>query len=93
MNSDDSLCILRGFGQLHCRLLVQRQLEIHDLEQELKDLDALDNQTSDTRYRLQSVKHEEHWDSRQRDLMDKISTKLREYGKASPRLFFKPDLF
>jgi hypothetical protein len=63
--------------------MLHRQLELHELEQELKQLDAKDDATEERRYRLQSVEYWEGLDTAQKDLLEKISTKLREYGKTN----------
>jgi hypothetical protein len=81
INSNDNFCIWRSFGQLHCRVLIQKLLELQALERELKDLDAQDDLSPDTRYRLQIGEHCDGWDTTQKDLIDKITCKLSEYGK------------
>jgi len=80
MNSNDNVCIYKKFGQLHCRLLLHRQLELYSLEQELNKLDAKDDETDEKRYRLQCVEHCQEWDPAQKNLLDKIVPKLTEYG-------------
>jgi hypothetical protein len=80
INSGDNLCIW-SFGQLHCRILIQKLLELQALERELKDLDAQDDLSPDTRYRLQVGEHYDGWDTTQKELIDKIACKLSEYGK------------
>jgi hypothetical protein len=66
---------------------MQKQLELQALERELKDLDAQDDLTPETRYRLQIGEHRNGWDETQKELIDKIACKLSEYGKRS---FYSP---
>lgn len=62
-------------------MLIQKTLELNALEKELEDLDAQDDQAEETRYRLQIGEHYDGWDPTQKDLIDKISGKLADYGK------------
>jgi hypothetical protein len=59
-------------------------LELHALEKKLKELDAKDDQADETRYRLHIGEHCDGWDTTQKDLIDKIASKLSEYGKQNP---------
>jgi len=78
--SDDNFAIFRKFGQLNCRVLLHLQAEITALQEELADLDRSDAcEGSTTSYRLQSCKHQEGWDTRQRDTIHQLQGKLAIY--------------
>lgn len=81
INSNDNFCMWRSFGQLHCRVLMQKLLELQTLERDLKELDARDDLCPETRYRLQIGEHCDGWDRTQKELLDKIFCVLLEYGK------------
>jgi hypothetical protein len=55
--------------------------EITRLEKELDDLDISDANNPDMAYRLRRNEWYEGWDTTQRDLLEKLRTKLLEYGK------------
>lgn len=42
VNSDLNLMLFRGFGQLHARVLLQKQDEITEIEQQLNELDKIE---------------------------------------------------
>lgn len=42
VNSDLDLMLFRGFGQLHARVLLQKQDEITEIEQQLNELDKIE---------------------------------------------------
>jgi hypothetical protein len=74
------------YGQMHCRVMLQKQLELHALEQELKELDAKDIQDENMEWRLRMGEYREGiCDPTQKNLIDKIASKLAEYGKYNQR--------
>jgi hypothetical protein len=84
LSSNDDWAIFRGFKEIHARILSQLQVELTELEKELRELDKGDEHTA-TRYRLRmTVPHKDGMDTVQRDLLDKIKAKTKEYGAALP---------
>lgn len=77
-DSDDTFSMYRRFGPYAARVLVHRELEINELTTSLDKLDEEDL-TTERKYRLQSIEHNEQWDATQRDLINKIQEKLSEY--------------
>jgi hypothetical protein len=80
LNSSDDFAILRRFGKLHMRMLVQLQVELTLLEEELDKMDKSDD-GSEFEYRLRSMEHKETWNQSRKELESKILVKLHEYGK------------
>ena len=72
--------IFRGFKRLHARILLQLEVEISQLEEALDKLDKEDHADPARRYRLTKTKHEKDWDPMQRNLLDQLREKLKEYG-------------
>jgi DNA-binding transcriptional regulator/RsmH inhibitor MraZ len=85
-NSDDDLVIFRVFNQSHIRILIQDEVEITKLEEDLKKLDFADDTNKATNYRLKNTMHEDGWDAERVNLMQKLRTKLIEYGKLPKEL-------
>jgi hypothetical protein len=83
LNSADSFAIFRRFGTAHCRVLLHLQVEITAIEEALDRLDTEDASEPGMLYRLRRHEWKEGWDTSQRDLLDKLSSKLSEYGKKS----------
>lgn len=83
LNSDDNFTIFRKFGQSHCRLLIQLQAEITELEQDLLQLDKSDSKEgSGTLHRLKRVSYLGGEDMVQKDKLNQLRKKLVDYGKA-----------
>ena len=78
MNSDPNFLICRKFGRLHVQVLLHLQDEIAELEEELEDLDKADYK--DDYRRLVSRRRDDELSGERRELLQKISTKLVEYG-------------
>jgi hypothetical protein len=55
--------------------------EITSIEKKLDDLDISDAKDPNMVYRLRRNEWYEGWDTAQRDLLEKLRTKLSEYGK------------
>lgn len=80
LDSNDSFCMYRRFGDEAARILLAKQIELDQLVQELHRLDKSDEASSDLDYRLHSVEYKEGtWDSTQKILLDKIELKLDKY--------------
>jgi hypothetical protein len=57
--------------------------EITSIEKELDALDRSDSKEKKMHYRLkrnERYEREEHWDTAQKDLLERLQTKLSEYG-------------
>ena len=86
LDSDDSFMMYRRFGQLHSRILLQKQDQLREMEQELLALDNKDNQMEDTQMFLRSREEDEMRDPPKRgrsrvELLGEIERVLMEYGK------------
>jgi hypothetical protein len=81
LNSADNYAIFRRFGTAHCRVLLHLMAEITSIEKKLDDLDISDAKDPNMVYRLRRNEWYEGWDTAQRDLLEKLRTKLSEYGK------------
>ena len=64
------------------RVLLHLTCEITALEKELDALDEADSNAF-TRYRLRRNEFHEGWDSKQKELLEKLKGKLVEYGMKS----------
>jgi hypothetical protein len=82
-SSDDDLAIFRRFDQVRFRLLLQLEIEMTELEKELFDLDHKDAVDPNRNHRLIRTKHLNGWDNTQRELLDKVRNKLKEYGEGT----------
>lgn len=78
MNSDENFLMCRKYGFLHNRVLLYRQDELRELEQELLSMDKAANKTDDTMLKCRT--REERSSGARRDLINKIDDKLREYN-------------
>ena len=79
LDSNDSFCMFRRFGDEGARILLAKEIELDQLVQELRRLDKSDEASSDLDYRLHSVEYKDTWDSTQKILLDKIEVKLDKY--------------
>jgi hypothetical protein len=78
MNSDKNFLIYRKYGFLHSRVLLYRQDELRELEQELLAMDKTVNKTDDTMLKCRT--REERSSGERRNLINKIDDKLCEYN-------------
>jgi hypothetical protein len=79
MNSDENFLMCRKYGFLHNRVLLYRQDELRELEQELLKMDKQANKADDTT--LKSRTREERFTGEERRaLINKIDDKLKEYN-------------
>ena len=75
--------IFRRFGTAHCRVLLHLMAEITSIEMDLDALDKSDSKDKKMHYRLkrnERYERKEHWDTAQKDLLERLQTKLSEYG-------------
>ncbi|MCJ1378889.1 hypothetical protein MMC17_001988 [Xylographa soralifera] len=75
---DPNFLICRKFGELHLRVLLHRQDELAELEEELECLDK--NDYADDFRKLKSRRRDYAVDSDRKDLLLKIEEKLAAYG-------------
>lgn len=88
-NSDPSFRIYKRFGTLRNRIILYRQQEIAQLEEELNRLDEEDHQSNNGK--TQSLLWDkEEVDSKRMKLIDQIEEKLKNYGE--PLLFLEQTL-
>lgn len=78
INSDPSFLMCRRFGFLHTRVLLYRQDELAQLEQQLVELDV-DDADNNPKV-LISRELDEQQDSTRKDLIFGIDEKLKQYG-------------
>ena len=74
MDSDRSLCAFKQFGRLHARILLCKQDEILELQEQLDELDR----NEETSYFLQTRRHDHN--THRRDLLSKVGRELLEYS-------------
>ncbi|KAE9380003.1 hypothetical protein N431DRAFT_323543, partial [Stipitochalara longipes BDJ] len=78
LNSNDSFCIYRKFGNEAARLLLRKELELYDLATKLDELNKTDAE-GDLEWRLTTLEHHEKWDPVQHNLLNDIEVKLIAY--------------
>jgi len=79
LNSDPNFAIMRGFGELHCRVLLHREIELTTLEKELQKLDKEDEQNPDMEYRLRTIEYFDDGEDERRELVELIEERLSSY--------------
>ena len=79
---DPNFLICRKFGELHLRVLLHRQDELVEMEEELEYLDKADYK--DDYRKLRSRRRDYAIDSNRKNLLIKIEKKLKEYGVVYP---------
>lgn len=85
LNSDDSFMMYRRFGQLHSRLLLHKQDQLREMEEELLALDKRDDKLEDTQIYLKCRSEDDERDPPKRgrsrkELLEQIEKTLMEYG-------------
>ncbi len=80
MSSDDDFNMILGNKYLHTRVLLQKMVEIEELDKALSALDKRDATDPRRQWRLTHC-YEEGDDPEQRDLLKKIEVSLKEYGE------------
>jgi hypothetical protein len=78
MNSDENFLICRKYGLLHNRVLLHRQDELRELEQELLSKDKATNKLDGTMLKCRT--REERTSGETSDLINRIDAKLLEYN-------------
>jgi hypothetical protein len=80
LNSDENFLVCRKYGWLHSRILLYRQDELRELEQELLCMDkAADQQGKDTTT-LKCRERDERFSPERKQLINEIDAKLKEYN-------------
>lgn len=83
LNTDASFLIYRRFGYLRNRLLLDREIELAQLEVKLRDMDT--EQAKKWPAALMTIDPEGYRDDESlrsfRSVMDKVHQKLNEYGR------------
>lgn len=79
-NSDPTFRVYKRFGTLRNRLLLYRQFELWELEEELRSLDEKDHQLNNFKTRSLMIDGADT-ESKRVKLMDQIETKLKQYGR------------
>jgi DNA-binding Lrp family transcriptional regulator len=86
MNCNKDFLICRNYALLHNRVLLYRQDELRELEQELLFMDEAAKSLDDTM--LKSRSREERFSCEKRNLIDRIDTKLLQYNDVVQRTRF-----
>ena len=84
-NSNDSFCIFRKFGDVATRILETKQIKLCALIRQLQDLDKKDAEDESMRYRLSGIEHRGNWNTTQKDLLETIENKLKDYCEINCR--------
>lgn len=80
INSDENFLMCRRYGFLHTRVLLYRQDELRELEQDLLELDEEDKDTAPQMLTSREL-DDRRPNKERRDLIQKIDDKLKEYGE------------
>ncbi len=78
INSDPNFAIVRGFGNLHSRVLLHREIELATLEEELRIIDEADQNSSTER--LYTTQYFGEGEDKRKKLIDHIEQKMSAYG-------------
>lgn len=88
LDSDDCFMIYRRFGFLHARLLLNKQDELRELEEELRGMDQRDRigdakakKCLMSRTKDNSRDLPEGWDRSRKELFQEIEKRVMEYGR------------
>jgi hypothetical protein len=79
ISSNETFCLFRGFFPYACRILLHREIELEQLVKRLHQLDASDAANPEMMYRLSGVDLTEGLDPEQKELLQQIEIKIREY--------------
>ena len=85
LDSDDCFMIYRRFGFLHARLLLYKQDELKELEEDLRAMDLRDSRDKKTSKLLRSRRKDDLWKGHEgqetrKELLQRIENKTLEYG-------------
>ncbi|KAF2653324.1 hypothetical protein K491DRAFT_603067, partial [Lophiostoma macrostomum CBS 122681] len=80
LNSDENFLICRKYGWLHSRVLLYRQDELRELEQELLCMDKAAEQKGKDDTTLKCRERDEHFSPERKLLINDIDAKLKEYN-------------
>jgi hypothetical protein len=86
LDSDDSFMMYRRFGQLHSRLLLHKQDQLREMEEELFALDRRDDKLEETQLFIKCRAEDDERDPPTRgrsrkELLEEIQRTLLEYGR------------
>jgi hypothetical protein len=81
LDSDESFSIFRGFGTETARLLLIKEIELHQLVTKIHELDKADEADKSMAYRLASIEYCESWDRTLVDLLREYEAKINIYCK------------
>jgi hypothetical protein len=82
IGSANDFAVFRAFKNSHCRILLELEIEITEIERELDELDIADDANPGMQYRLRGMlPHEIGWDTARLELMARLKEKLKEYGE------------
>jgi len=84
LNSADSFAIYRRFGVSHCRILVQLEIEITQLEKYLSEIDRQDSADESMAWRLHTTEFPDSHNSPKKEVLEQLKSKLLVYGKCTP---------
>lgn len=79
LDSNESFCIFQRFGPYAARCLLHRQIELNQLCEQLRQLDAKDAADPTKQYRLNSIEYYKGMDDTQRKLLQDIEIKIGVY--------------
>ena len=77
--SDENFSIFRSFRLETTRLLVIKEIELHQLAKKIHELDIKDGENQAMQYRLTSIKHRGTWDDTLVKLLEELETKINVY--------------
>jgi hypothetical protein len=89
LNSNDNFAVFRRFGELSARVLIQLEIDLTDLEKQLRELDEKDAADPAMKHRLRGYENFKEWNNDQRVLVSQIQRKLDEYCKSTAVLIIK----
>lgn len=79
LSSDENFLMCRRYGLLHTRVMLYRQDELRELENELLSLDLEDADSDDPDILKSRVRDDRRDGQERKDLINKIDRKLKEY--------------
>jgi hypothetical protein len=78
-DSNPSFCIFRKFGAVAVRILLGKEIELEQLVTRLDKLDRDDIENPENSYRLKSIDFYDGCDPEQRELMEEIEARFKDY--------------
>lgn len=84
VSSDDVFMNFRQYKELHCRILLYRQHEIAQMEEELFRLDYDDSENCREALVSRVVDEQRGSPCKRNELIQRIAQKLKDYGNYTP---------